>query len=206
MWGKGLVTKVDSFGFVFADMTTDLLAQCYQRSVICQTERREVHVIYRKCTFSWLPGVARAMRKTKPAPLNHQKLMQRQKELMRKTGGNPQIAAREEKRSQKERRFKEPFLESVEDQYTGYTFQDLEAKMDQITVSDNMATSQVNWFQYGAVPLWGGQFSPKYSRKTPHSSPVRASYWVSFVDSASDWYSAQYHIIFDRVITSLSYI
>ena len=62
--------------------------------------------------------------------------MQRQKELMRKTGGNPQIAAREEKRSQKERRFKEPFLESVEDQYTGYTFQDLEAKMDQITVSD----------------------------------------------------------------------
>ena len=29
----------------------------------------------------------------------------------------------------------------------------------------------------------------KYSPKTPHSSPVKASYGVSFVDPASDWYS-----------------
>ena len=30
----------------------------------------------------------------------------------------------------------------------------------------------------------------KYSQKTPHSSPVRARYGASFVDSVSDWYSA----------------
>ena len=33
-------------------------------------------------------------------------------------------------------------------------------------------------------------FIKKYSQKTPHSSPVRARYGASFVDSASDWYSA----------------
>ena len=32
--------------------------------------------------------------------------------------------------------------------------------------------------------------SSKYSQKTPHSSPVTASYGVSFVGSASDRYSA----------------
>ena len=31
-----------------------------------------------------------------------------------------------------------------------------------------------------------GQFSHKYSQKTPHSMPVRARYGVSFVDPASD--------------------
>ena len=44
--------------------------------------------------------------------------------------------------------------------------------------------------QYSEVPLQYGQFSPKYSRKTPHGSPVRVRYGVSFVGSASDWYSA----------------
>ena len=34
------------------------------------------------------------------------------------------------------------------------------------------------------------QFSQKYSQKTSHSSPVRARYEVSFVNPASDWYSA----------------
>ena len=33
-------------------------------------------------------------------------------------------------------------------------------------------------------------FSHKYSQKTPHSSPVRVSYGVSFVNPASDWYWA----------------
>ena len=41
-----------------------------------------------------------------------------------------------------------------------------------------------------AVPLQCGSFSHKYSQKTPHSSPVRASYGVSFVNPASDWYSS----------------
>ena len=33
-------------------------------------------------------------------------------------------------------------------------------------------------------------FLALYSQKTPHISPVRARYGVSFVDPASDWYSA----------------
>ena len=40
------------------------------------------------------------------------------------------------------------------------------------------------------MPLWCGQFPPKVSQKTHHSSPVRARYGVSFVDSFSDLYSA----------------
>ena len=43
---------------------------------------------------------------------------------------------------------------------------------------------------YCAVPLWCVQFSHKYSQNTPHSSPVRPRYGVSFVDPASDWCSA----------------
>ena len=40
------------------------------------------------------------------------------------------------------------------------------------------------------ISLWS-QFSPKYSLKTPYnSSLIRARYGVSFVGSASDWYSA----------------
>ena len=38
--------------------------------------------------------------------------------------------------------------------------------------------------QYSAVPLYHGRFSLKYSQQTPHSSPVRASYEVSFVSSS----------------------
>ena len=46
-------------------------------------------------------------------------------------------------------------------------------------------------YQYTAS-LCGGY---KYSQKTPHSSPVRASYGVSFEDPASDWYSAAVPVI-----------
>ena len=35
----------------------------------------------------------------------------------------------------------------------------------------------------------------QYSQKTPHSSPIRASYGVSFVDPASDWHSASVPVI-----------
>ena len=45
------------------------------------------------------------------------------------------------------------------------------------------------------MPLKPGQFSYKHSQKTLHSSPVRASYGVHFVDPASDWYSASVHVI-----------
>ena len=43
------------------------------------------------------------------------------------------------------------------------------------------------------MPL--GQFSHKYSQNTPLSSPVRVRYGVSFVDPASDWYSASVAVI-----------
>ena len=38
--------------------------------------------------------------------------------------------------------------------------------------------------EYTAVLLQRGQFSHKYSQKTPHSSPVRARYGMSFVGSS----------------------
>ena len=47
--------------------------------------------------------------------------------------------------------------------------------------------------KYSAVPLKRGQFSHKYSQKTSHSSPVK--YGLSFVDPASDWYSASVPVI-----------
>ena len=45
------------------------------------------------------------------------------------------------------------------------------------------------------MPLLHGQFSHTYLQKTPHSSPVRARYAVSFVDPASDWYIASVSVI-----------
>ena len=40
-----------------------------------------------------------------------------------------------------------------------------------------------------AHPLYNmGHFSPKYSQKAPHSSPVRVSYGVSFVSLKCDQY------------------
>ena len=48
---------------------------------------------------------------------------------------------------------------------------------------------------YSAVPLQRGLFSHKHSQKTPHSSPARVRYGVSFVDWASDWYSASVPVI-----------
>ena len=44
-------------------------------------------------------------------------------------------------------------------------------------------------------------FPKKYSQKTSHSSPVRSRYVVSFVDPASDWYSAWVH----GIIYAISY-
>ena len=43
--------------------------------------------------------------------------------------------------------------------------------------------------EYSAVPLKRGQFSKDHKQTTPHSSPVRASYGVSFVETESDRYS-----------------
>ena len=57
-------------------------------------------------------------------------------------------------------------------------------------------TEGTHWsLRYSAVPLYRGQFSHKYSQKTPHSSPVRARYGVSFMNPTSDWYSASVHVI-----------
>ena len=53
--------------------------------------------------------------------------------------------------------------------------------------------------KYSAVPLQPGQFSQKYSLKTPYSSPVRASYGVSVVDAVSDRYSASVSVITDII-------
>ena len=57
-----------------------------------------------------------------------------------------------------------------------------------------------------AVPIKRGQFSQKYSRKAPHSSPVRVSSLVqALVDilpQLLQWYM-QYADILDRVITAL---
>ena len=44
--------------------------------------------------------------------------------------------------------------------------------------------------QYSAVLLWRGQFSPKSSQNTSHSSPVRARYGVYLVGSNCDSFSA----------------
>ena len=65
--------------------------------------------------------------------------------------------------------------------------------------------------QCSAGPVILHKFSHKYSQKTLHGSPVRLRYGVSFVDSASTWYSAsvptivsmQYLTILDRVKTAL---
>ena len=50
--------------------------------------------------------------------------------------------------------------------------------------------------RYNAV-----DFLNKYSQKTPYSSPVWARYGVSFVDTASEWYSAW----FSAIIYIISY-
>ena len=57
--------------------------------------------------------------------------------------------------------------------------------------------------RYSAVPLKRCQFSQKYQRKTPHISPIRARYWVSFVDPASDWYSASVPAMINAILTKL---
>ena len=64
-------------------------------------------------------------------------------------------------------------------------------------------------FEYSVVPLQRGQFSPKSLQKTPHSSPIKASYGVSFVGSISgillqslQWCIQYYVIILDSIITA----
>ena len=52
---------------------------------------------------------------------------------------------------------------------------------------------------YSALAIYGGHFYMKNSRKTPHSSPVRARYGVSFV-------SAKHNRSFTNVIALLSTI
>ena len=43
------------------------------------------------------------------------------------------------------------------------------------------------WFLYRELLIYCAQFSLKISRKTHHSSPVRASYGMSFVNAKSGW-------------------
>ena len=45
--------------------------------------------------------------------------------------------------------------------------------------------STIPYFRYSAVQIWHIQFLPKSSQNTPHSSPVRVRYGVSFVGSIS---------------------
>ena len=62
--------------------------------------------------------------------------------------------------------------------------------------------------KYNAVPWSRSQFSPKSSQKTPHSSPARARYGVSFwgiqiliyTSLQSLQWCMQCHVILDRVI------
>ena len=55
------------------------------------------------------------------------------------------------------------------------------------------------WAQIGYFVLYiqRGAFIMRliFSQKTQHSSPVRASYGVSFVEPSSDWYSALVRVI-----------
>ena len=46
--------------------------------------------------------------------------------------------------------------------------------------------SWVVMHKYSAVPLYRGQFSTKFSQKTPLISPVRVRYGVYFVGSTSE--------------------
>ena len=48
---------------------------------------------------------------------------------------------------------------------------------------------------YSAVLLERGQFLTNIKKNTPYSSPVRANYGLSFVDPASNWYSAPVPVI-----------
>ena len=54
-------------------------------------------------------------------------------------------------------------------------------------------TATLGWVQCGTI-ITQSVFSQAFT-KTPRSSPVRASYEVSFVDPASDWYSTSVLLI-----------
>ena len=53
--------------------------------------------------------------------------------------------------------------------------------------------------QYCEVPLQRGQFSPKSSQETLHSSPVRARYGVSFVNTNSGWCFASVSVFMFKI-------
>ena len=66
---------------------------------------------------------------------------------------------------------------------------------------------------YSTVPLQRGQFSQKYSQKTPHGSSVRARYGLFFVnqhriDIMPEFLQSfiPYRIMLDRVTTALDCI
>ena len=44
-------------------------------------------------------------------------------------------------------------------------------------------------YRYSAVPLQRSQLSPRSSQNTPHSSPVRARYWMHFMGINCDLFS-----------------
>ena len=67
------------------------------------------------------------------------------------------------------------------------------------TINILTGTWMVNTVQCSAVIMW--LFKKKYQQKTHHSSPVRAKYGVSFVDPATDWYSA----LISATINAISY-
>ena len=74
-------------------------------------------------------------------------------------------------------------------------------------------TANQKTYMYSTVPLQHGQFSKKKSQKTPHSSPVRAGYGVSFVDPGSDYIldqslklSMKYLTLLDQIITAFDCI
>ena len=55
-------------------------------------------------------------------------------------------------------------------------------------IQDTMVTLTLSI--YNTVPLWCSQFFQKSSQQTPHSSPMRLRYGVSFVSSGSELCSA----------------
>ena len=58
-----------------------------------------------------------------------------------------------------------------------------------LMIYQNQGWGLLNQLERGAViTRSAGQFSPKYSQNTPHSSPVRVSYGLYFGGSDSDWY------------------
>ena len=59
--------------------------------------------------------------------------------------------------------------------------------------------------QYSAHSIYHSRFSSENSQKTPHSSPLSATYGVSFLSERPDWsYDYSYGVICDRDIPRVS--